>query len=406
MKTTHEKLLISLLALGLTSSTGLYAQSVAPNNDNPQVNGLQSWTYVDAVNGNAFQPSEDADGDGVLDVTTDLNGDATVNNGGTGIDANGNTVLLAGEGPLLNEVQDGQDYNGDGDQLDTAVSEIISGDSATFVNEDGDNNGIISGFEDRDGDGNLDIDEDLDGDGNLDITTDLNNDGIINNGNNGPGQGALLNEVVDQVDYNGDGLINNPAVNEVRQGNNNTAFVNEDVDGDNQLDLFNEDVNGNGVLDTDLPNREFLVSLDAAGEVQDIDFLVANDLFVNGEIVATENYVDAQDAILQGQINTNAADIATNTADIATNARGIANNRKDIDSNTRGIAMVAALQTTTVLPGMTQALDLSAAHFEGETGLAINYSRRINDNVQINFGAATTSDGDENVVKAGIGWQW
>jgi hypothetical protein len=122
MKTTHEKLLISLLALGLTSSTGLYAQSVAPNNDNPQVNGLQSWTYVDAVNGNAFQPSEDADGDGVLDVTTDLNGDATVNNGGTGIDANGNTVLLAGEGPLLNEVQDGQDYNGDGDQLDTAVS--------------------------------------------------------------------------------------------------------------------------------------------------------------------------------------------------------------------------------------------------------------------------------------------
>jgi hypothetical protein len=406
MKTTHEKLLISLLALGLTSSTGLYAQSVAPNNIAPQVGGLQSWTYVDGLTGNAFLPSEDADGDGVLDVTLDLNVDNVVNNGGSGVDANGNTVLLAGEGALLNEVVDGADYNGDGDQLDTAVSEIISGDSNVFVNEDADNNGIISGFEDTDGDGNLDIDEDLDGDGNLDITTDLNNDGIINNGNNGPGQGALLNEVADGVDYNGDNLINNVAVSEVISGDNNTAFVNEDVDGDGALDLFNEDVNGNGVLDTDLPNRNFLVSLDNAGELQDIDFLVANDLFVNGEIVATENYVDAQDAILQAQINTNAADIATNTADIATNARRIASNRRDIESNTRGIAMVAALQTQTVLPGMTQALDLSAAHFEGETGLAINYSRRINDNVQINFGAATTSDGDESVIKGGIGWQW
>jgi hypothetical protein len=406
MKTTHEKLLISLLALGLTSSTGLYAQSVAPNNINPGISGLQSWIYVDGLTGNAFLPSEDLDGDGVLDVTTDLNADGDVNNGGSGVDANGNTVLLAGEGPLLNEVIDGQDYNGDNDQLDTAVSEIISGDSNIFVNEDGDNNGIISGFEDRDGDGNLDIDEDLDGDNNLDITTDLNNDGIINNGNNGPGQGALLNEVTDNVDYNGDNLINNTGVSEVLSGNNNTAFVNEDVDGDGNLDLFNEDVNGNGVLDTDLPNRDFLVSLDLAGELQDIDFLVPNDLFVNGQPVATRDYVDAQDAILQTQINTNIADIATNTADIATNARGIARNSRDIESNTRGIAMVAALQTQTVLPGMTQALDLSAAHFEGETGLAINYSRRMNENVQINFGAATTSDGDESVIKGGIGWQW
>ena len=55
---------------------------------------------------------------------------------------------------------------------------------------------------------------------------------------------------------------------------------------------------------------------------------------------------------------------------------------------------------------MTQALDLSAAHFEGETGIALNYARRINENVQINFGAASTSDGDESVIKGGIGWQW
>jgi hypothetical protein len=55
---------------------------------------------------------------------------------------------------------------------------------------------------------------------------------------------------------------------------------------------------------------------------------------------------------------------------------------------------------------MNNAFDLSAAHFEGETGLALNYARRINENVQINFGAASTTDFDESVIKAGIGVQW
>ena len=84
----------------------------------------------------------------------------------------------------------------------------------------------------------------------------------------------------------------------------------------------------------------------------------------------------------------------------------ISKNREDIDANTRGIAMVAALQHTTVLPGMTHALDISGAHFEGETGMALNYARRINDNVQINFGAASTTDFEESVIKAGVGIQW
>ena len=84
----------------------------------------------------------------------------------------------------------------------------------------------------------------------------------------------------------------------------------------------------------------------------------------------------------------------------------ISKNREDIDANTRGIAMVAALQHTTVLPGMTHALDISGAHFEGETGMALNYARRINENVQINFGAASTTDFDETVIKAGVGVQW
>jgi len=68
--------------------------------------------------------------------------------------------------------------------------------------------------------------------------------------------------------------------------------------------------------------------------------------------------------------------------------------------------MAAALTHTTVLPGMDNALDVSAATFAGETGLAITYSRRVNENIQLNFGAATTTDLDESIVRAGVGVQW
>jgi cytoskeletal protein CcmA (bactofilin family) len=77
-----------------------------------------------------------------------------------------------------------------------------------------------------------------------------------------------------------------------------------------------------------------------------------------------------------------------------------------VDKNTRGIAMTAALSQTTVLPGMSNALDVNAATFAGETGLAITYSRRVSDNIQLNFGAATTTDLEEAVVRAGVGVQW
>ncbi len=110
--------------------------------------------------------------------------------------------------------------------------------------------------------------------------------------------------------------------------------------------------------------------------------------------------------IANGLFGDVASRINSNSSAIANNSSRIASNKEDIEQNTRGIAMVAALQHTTVLPGMNNAFDLSAAHFEGETGLALNYARRINENVQINFGAASTTDFDESVIKAGIGVQW
>ena len=119
----------------------------------------------------------------------------------------------------------------------------------------------------------------------------------------------------------------------------------------------------------------------SSGDINlDADVAITGDLEIAGDV-----FVGGRSQGLQSQIDTN---------------------REDIDANTRGIAMVAALQHTTVLPGMTHALDISAAHFEGETGMALNYARRINDNVQINFGAASTTDFEESVIKAGVGIQW
>ena len=369
-----------------------------------------------------FQTTEDLDGDGRFDVGEDLNGngivDAALSEFADQVDYDGNgTIDATAQIAALNPIN--EDRNNDGV---LSQSEDIDGDGTfDLVNEDLNNDGILN-------DGNLGalLNEDANNDGNLDPGEDLNGDGILNNGGSGPlvngnptllaGEGALINEDVDgdgNLDVNED--IDNDGnfdfADEDIDNDGNFDTINEDVDGDGQLDAFAEDVNQNGTLD--VAARNYMTSVDptAPATLLDLDMIVANDLLVNGEIVATENYVDQAelDAIAAANAYTDAREVAITAAFTAADAnlqRQINTNREDIDRNARGIAMVAALQHTTVLPGMTQALDLSAAHFEGETGLAINYSRRINDNVQINFGAASTSDFDENVVKAGIGWQW
>jgi hypothetical protein len=159
------------------------------------------------------------------------------------------------------------------------------------------------------------------------------------------------------------------------------ALINRQVDGIHigANSFILDDTAGAHVLTTD--DGSFTLGGGAVTEVDvDADLDVDGDIFTSGDV-----FVGGRSIGLQSQIDSN---------------------REDIDRNARGIAMVAALQHTTVLPGMTQALDLSAAHFEGETGMALNYARRINENVQINFGAASTSDFDESVIKAGIGVQW
>jgi hypothetical protein len=175
------------------------------------------------------------------------------------------------------------------------------------------------------------------------------------------------------------------------EGVNATAISNEVADRDA---LINRQVDGihigaNSFILDDTAGAHVLTTNDGSltlggGAVTTVD--VDADLDVNGDIFTSGDvFVGGRTTGLQSQVDSN---------------------RADIDRNARGIAMAAALQHTTVLPGMKHALDLSAAHFEGETGLSINYARRINDNMQINFGAAATTDFDESVIKGGIGWQW
>jgi len=152
-------------------------------------------------------------------------------------------------------------------------------------------------------------------------------------------------------------------------------------------------IGDNSLVTQELGGQQWLHGEDAFGNHIDLrlggnaDVIVNNDLYVGGDV-----FVNGRTQGLQEQVDANRA--------------AIRSNKKDIQRNTRGIAMVAAMTHTTVLPGMENALDVSTAHFEGKTGLAISYSRRVNDHVQLNFGAATTTELDESVVRAGIGVQW
>lgn len=177
------------------------------------------------------------------------------------------------------------------------------------------------------------------------------------------------------------------------------GLITRDFDGTIHLgtnSFIFDDVSTNHILTTD-SGTEIILGGDIAsttGVNESKDIRVANDLYVDGDI-----FIDGNPGV-QAQLD------ILNQSSSANFANAIASNKRSIEQNARGIAMVAALQHTTVLPGMSQALDVSAAHFEGETGMSINYARRINENVQINFGAASTDDFDESVIKAGIGFQW
>ena len=424
MKTTHEKLITSLLALGLVGVSPVGAQSQDSNNDNTTIAGGLTITNV------VF---EDLDGDGFLDDGTEVDQDgdgrfdtvderAIVEAGAGGVDALGNPINI--------------DYDGDGIITVAPYALDLDGDGFEDIGNETDQDGdgrFDTVDEDLDNDGRFElVNEDLDGDGQLDaFNEDVNGNGVLDNTvsrtymtafDPTSATGGLQDLdiiVADSLYVNGEQVVTSstplPAGSEGIVG-----VIEKRADGTIKLGensfLF-DDTTASHVLTADGAATEIVLGGDApaTAAVESVNIRVANNLDVDGiltvgaiaDVEVSINALATDDIAIRGEFAAEDANIRGEFAAADANLqRQINNNRSDIESNTRGIAMVAALQTTTVLPGMTQALDISAAHFEGETGLAINYSRRINENVQINFGAATTSDGDESVIKGGIGWQW
>ena len=143
-------------------------------------------------------------------------------------------------------------------------------------------------------------------------------------------------------------------------------------------------IGANSLVTNEVSGVQQLYAEDANGNPIDIDVTNGSDLLVGG--------VSVMDSI-----NNNAADIATNAGNIAQNSADILENRK-------GIAMAAAIQHSTLLPGNTQALDIGYATFEGESAMSINYARQVKHGVQLNLSHA--SSGGSSINKIGIGFQW
>ena len=230
---------------------------------------------------------------------------------------------------------------------------------------------------------------------NLQVDGNANVDGVLSLGDSGNGAVADVAQSINNLVAEDINIRNEFAAEDTNIRN---EFAAEDTNIRNEFAAEDTNIrNEFAAEDTNIRN-EF-----AAEDTNIRNEFAAEDTNIRNEFAAEDtnirNEFAAGDLFLQDQVTNNAGAIANNSSRIASN-------KEDIEQNTRGIAMVAALQHTTVLPGMTNAFDLSAAHFEGETGLALNYARRINENVQINFGAASTTDFDESVIKAGIGVQW
>jgi len=380
------------------------------------------------------------------------------------LDANGNVVANHvdhnGDGIINNAVgfaDEFADVDGDG-----------SYDAAEVLTFDLDNDGVFDAqfIEDFDLDGNQDFaSEDIDLDGNVDVVEDDDNDAVIDytltyeyevtNGTYDaePFLDANGNVVANHVDANNNNIVDGDEFQDLDGNGVWTTEAFDDLNGNGVYDVAGEvlttDNDGDGEFDAAEPYAdtnnngqydlgEFFVDLDGDTLYTDADIFADADgdgvwdapeqfedtnVLTEVEFVTegtfnfesaglTHNDVDLIDADelatslapLQADIATNAADIATNAANIATNAANIATNAADIQVNRDGVAMAAAISHSTILPGMTQALDISHASFEGSSAMSINYSRKVKEGVQVNLSHA--SAGDSHINKVGVGFQW
>lgn len=278
---------------------------------------------LDGDRGNAYHPAgtadecdhnEDKDFDGHLDVAEDTNGNGRLDGEDVDHDCvleftedlNGNGIFDPGEDIDGDGHFDNVDEDADGDCVMDTVNEDVDGDGVLDIFEDADGDGLLGTVEedfdhdgllgtvaeDVDGDGKLDIFEDLDGDGNLDVDEDTNGNGVLDAGEDLDGDGNLdVNE-----DFDGDGFLG--TTDEDLDGDGYLDIF-EDLDGDGFLDI-NEDHDGDGLLGTtaeDLNgdgNLDIIEDLDGDGKLDQGEDLNCNGV-IDGEDIDGDCRLDLKD---------------------------------------------------------------------------------------------------------------
>jgi len=259
----------------------------------------------------------DANNDGIVDGSTDTDGDGILNSA----DKNNSVIGSPGSAPT-NTDGDGKanfiDLDSDNDGI-TDLKENIGG-----TGTDANNDGVVDGTADADSDGILDsadsndgvagspntIPTDTDGDGTPNyIDLDSDNDGITDLAENrGTGTDANNDGVVDgSTDTDGDGILNSADNNNSAIGSPNNSprdsdgdgkanFIDLDSDNDGITDLKENptgtgtDANNDGIVDgsADADKDGILDSADS----NDATFGSPNSAPTNSDLDALPNFID------------------------------------------------------------------------------------------------------------------
>jgi hypothetical protein len=164
--------------------------------------------------------------------------------------------------------------------------------------------------------------------------------------------------------------------------------------------------------------QQQLSAQDATGAAIDLDIANGSKLLVNGDEVwgktAVQGAIATANDALRTELNTRIDGVDTRVTNLETAIQNQANytnrmfnqHHKAIQKLQRGISMAAALQTPVIDPGKKNAAKFGLAHYDGKTGLAGGYARRIQDSVIVNAEIATSDDFDEVIARAGVNYSW
>ena len=342
---------------------------------------------------------------GVLDLTT-MQGGITPNaDGGFDSEADMDTWVAAAplDDPGYEDVSDATPLPDNGGNLQVGGDANVDGKTTL--------NGLTN-TGDTELNGDIDLNGDVAVDGVLTVDTieDANGDGLIR-------RDATTGAV-----HIGDGslIVDDTVTNHVVTSNSGTKLVlGGDIASTNNVDESKNIEVANDLVvmgDTDLKGDLDVQGTTRTNGIINTGHIATSSLTTTNDIIAGRDLTVARDARINGVLSLadtghgGVADVAyainDNADSIRNNRISIQDNKDNIRTNKRGIAMVAAMTNTTVLPGNTSAVDFNLSHFDGSTGFGFGYAHAVNSCLQLKIALASTTDFEESVVRAGVSYQW